>query len=195
MHNKKLTDNEIIKALSNMTYGGHYCSKCKYDNGKGDDRCGLKGCKIARYALDLITRQQAENENLKVENQSLRGAANSLKMHYEEAQTEIERLRKEVNLVSIQFQDLQERYEEAQTEINRLNKENENLLCKLCEKVHRESKVIEKLIKTEAYKEFVEKLKEFMNNKFKDLDEYEFEYITERDINNLLKETVGEDNA
>lgn len=41
------------------------------------------------YALDLINRQQAE----------------------------IERLRKEVNLVSIQFQDLQERYEEAQTEI------------------------------------------------------------------------------
>lgn len=41
------------------------------------------------YALDLITRQQ----------------------------TEIERLRKEVNLVSIQFQDLQELYEEARTEI------------------------------------------------------------------------------
>ena len=41
---------------------------------------------IAENALDLINRQQAE----------------------------IERLRKEVNLVSIQFQDLQERYEEAQ---------------------------------------------------------------------------------
>ena len=37
---------------------------------------------------------------------------------------EIERLRKEVNLVSIQFQDLQERYEEAQAEIERLNAEN-----------------------------------------------------------------------
>lgn len=34
-----------------------------------------------------------------------------------------------------------------------------------------------------------------MHNKFKALDEYEFEYITERDINNLLKEMVGEDNA
>lgn len=33
---------------------------------------------------------------------------------------EIERLRKQVNLVSIQFQDLQERYEEAQAEIERL---------------------------------------------------------------------------
>lgn len=44
------------------------------------------------YALDLINRQNAE----------------------------IERLQKEVNLVSIQFQDLQERYEEAQEEIERL---------------------------------------------------------------------------
>lgn len=34
-----------------------------------------------------------------------------------------------------------------------------------------------------------------MHNKFKDLDEYEFEYITERDIDNLVKEMAGDDNA
>lgn len=94
----KLTDSEIVKALPNMTYGGHYCAKCKYDNGKGNDRCGLKGCKIARYALDLITRQKTENENLKVENQSLRSAANSLKMHYEGAQAKIKRLKESLNI-------------------------------------------------------------------------------------------------
>ena len=49
--------------------------------------------KILGNTLDLITRQKTENENLKVENQSLRSAANSLKMHYEEAQAEIERLK------------------------------------------------------------------------------------------------------
>ena len=49
-------------------------------------------------------------------------------------------------------------------------------------------------IKAEAYKEFAKKVKEFMHNKFKALDEYEFDYITERDIDNLLKETVGENN-
>ena len=49
-----------------------------------------------------------------------------------------------------------------------------------------------KNIKAEAYKEFTEKLKEFMHNKFKALDEQEFDYITERDIDNLLKETEGE---
>ena len=50
-------------------------------------------------------------------------------------------------------------------------------------------------IKAEAVKEFVEKLKKNMHNKFKALDEYEFEYITERDIDNLAKEMVGDDNA
>ena len=90
-----MTDNEIIKALPKMLYGGHTCRNCKYGNGKGDDRCGLKGCKIARNAIDLIIRQQEE----------------------------IERLRKEVNLVSIQFQDLQERYEEAQIEIEQWKEE------------------------------------------------------------------------
>ena len=81
-----MTDNEIIKALSNMTYGGHYCSKCKYDNGKGDDRCGLKGCKIARYALDLITRQQAEKE-------ALIAGQETLQKYIAQQKIEIERLK------------------------------------------------------------------------------------------------------
>ena len=51
-----------------------------------------------------------------------------------------------------------------------------------------------KTLKATAVKEFTEKVKEFMHNKFKALDEYEFEYITERDIDKLLKEMVGENN-
>ena len=68
-----MTDNEIIKAL-------------KY--------CKDYSANLNVEIIDLITRQQSEIENLKVENQSLRSAANSLKMHYEEAQAEIERLNK-----------------------------------------------------------------------------------------------------
>ena len=179
----KLTDKDIIKALPNMTYGGHYCAKCKYDNGKGNDRCGLKGCKIARYALDLITRQQAENENLKVKLQSMRGAANSLKMHYEEAQAEVERLKRELDLVI--ENSISARYPH----------------CVLCGNGAILTKSLEEYdeliadISAEAYKEFTKRLKEFMHNKFKALDEYEFEYITERDIDNLVKEMVGDDNA
>ena len=67
-----MTDNEIIKALE-------YCKDCSAN--------------LNVEIIDLITRQQREIENLKVENQSLRSAANSLKMHYEEAQAEIERLK------------------------------------------------------------------------------------------------------
>ena len=44
--------------------------------------------KLEQYALDLINRQQTEIERLKIENQSLRGAANSYKLHYNEAKTE-----------------------------------------------------------------------------------------------------------
>lgn len=39
-------------------------------------------------AFELINRQQTEIERLKIENQSLRGAANSYKLHYNEAKAE-----------------------------------------------------------------------------------------------------------
>lgn len=180
-----MESNDIIKALEDLVknYDGSYVN-----------------FKILGNALDFITRQESETENLKVENQSLRSAANSLKMHYEEAQTEIERLRKEVNLVSIQFQDLQELYEKAQAEIERLEKEtkdkerayNDEFCLRKEWKTKYQGLLEEKQIaKSEAYKEFAEKAREFMHNKFKTLDEYEFEYITERDIDNLLKETEG----
>lgn len=69
------------------------CSECKIRN------CNWGDCNCsqitANAALDLINRQK----------------------------TEVERLQKEVNLVSILFQDLQERYEEAQTEIEQWKEE------------------------------------------------------------------------
>ena len=60
-----MTDNEIIKALEGVTYGGNSCAECKHKVSKGDERCGLKGCNIARNALDLINRQQAEIERFR----------------------------------------------------------------------------------------------------------------------------------
>ena len=59
-----MTNNEIIKALSTVTYGGHSCTKCKHKISKGEERCGFKGCNIARNALSLINRQKAEIESL-----------------------------------------------------------------------------------------------------------------------------------
>ena len=89
-----MTDNKIKKALDeaelflqNRVKDGQPIKLSEYDTEK------LRNIsQTCAKAYDKITRQQAENENLKVENQSLRTAGNSLKMHYEEAQTEVERL-------------------------------------------------------------------------------------------------------
>ena len=169
MTNKKYTNEDIISSLKIIATTRN-CNECKIRNCKW----GTCNCEqiTANAALDLITCLQAENESL---------------------QAEIERLQKEVNLVSILFQDLQERYEEVQAKIEKLNAE--NMLTISERNAFRTSfyDVLKqlKIAKSEAVKEFTKRLKEFMHNKFKALDEYEFEYITERDIDNLLKETEG----
>ena len=67
----RMTDKEIIKALELKKYSGHSCVNCKYGSTKGEYRCGLKGCNIARNALDIINRQQAEIERLTHEREIL----------------------------------------------------------------------------------------------------------------------------
>lgn len=80
-----MTDNEIIKALDCCGFEyGNLCSVCpKYE--KDNDFCQEE---LHNYAIDLINRQKAEIERLKIENQSLRSAANSCKLHYNEARAE-----------------------------------------------------------------------------------------------------------
>lgn len=63
----QITDAEVMKALPTVLYGGHSCRACKYRKIKGEERCGLKGCYIARQALDLTNRQQAKIAELEVE--------------------------------------------------------------------------------------------------------------------------------
>ena len=90
------------------------------------DYCSNVNLEIIKSALDLITRQKAE----------------------------IERLGKEVNLVSIQFQDVQERYEKVQTEIEQW-KEKANKYQKLwCIAVDDVETA-----KSKAIQEFAERLK------------------------------------
>lgn len=116
------------------------CSECKIRN------CNWGDCNCsqitANAALGIINRQKAE----------------------------IERLQKEANLVSIQFQDMQERYEEAQAEIERLTNIKFGVDLSIGS------------IKTEAIKEFAERLKK--PNRWREEDIYY--------IDNLVKEMVGE---
>lgn len=149
-----MTDNEIIKILE-CCIMETYCKSCPLHS-EFSANCVTIALK---NALDLITRQQREIENLKVENQSLRSAANSLKMHYEEAQTEIESLKifrgyaeKKAN----DYKTMRDKYLNA---------------------------------KSEAYKEFAEKLKHFIIPQ--KADGYTREIILKRDIDNLLKEMAG----
>ena len=152
-----MTDNEIIKALE-------YCANCE-NCFYGTTNCPLgeeMECRslLAQNALDLITSQQAENENLKVENQSLRTAANSLKMHYEEAQAEIENLKNE-NFI--------------------LSQKRANIF-EITEAYGRG--------KSEAVKEFADRLKKDIFN-----TEYHIDRYYRRSIDKLVKEMAGKNNS
>ena len=77
-----MTDNEIIKALECLCGVALKCRECQYSNRYQFPLCQQR---VAKDTLDLINRQRAEIERLKIENQSLRMAANSYKIHYNEA--------------------------------------------------------------------------------------------------------------
>lgn len=81
-----MTDNEIIKALECLHKRILKSSFAKYVT--ETEIMGLVN------ALDLINRQKAEIEKLNVELVGMRSACNSYKMHYDNAQTEIERLKR-----------------------------------------------------------------------------------------------------
>ena len=88
----KFTDNEIMKALE-------YC--CKITN--CEEKCDRKNDCILLHMheiIDLISRKNEEIENLNIELQAMRGAANSYKMHYDNAQAELGRLQKENSILS-----------------------------------------------------------------------------------------------
>lgn len=100
--------------------------------------------------------------------------------------TEIERLQKEVNLVSIQFQDVQEQYEEAQAEIEQWKEEAnkyQKLWCIAIDDIE--------TAKAKAYKEFAEKLENEINCRTTLSREQDKNVI--HIIHNLLKEMVGEE--
>lgn len=85
MTDKKITDEEIKSSLEVIATTRN-CNECKIRNCKwGTCNCSQI---TANAALDLINRQEAEIEQLKIENQSLRTAANSYKLHFNKARTE-----------------------------------------------------------------------------------------------------------
>ena len=164
-----MTDNEITKEKTFSAELPHFKERIKevfdnYNNPNGNEDplyiCVLRDSnRVVRKAEEEINRQQAENK----------------------------RLEKEVNLVSIQFQDLQERYEESQAEVERLK---EFIV---------ETRRCDKEIKVEAYKECIEKVKNYIKTHCNPYGKPDFDYDTSikilNFIDNLLKELEGEDNV
>lgn len=71
-----MTDKEIIKYLEQAID--------KYNK----NEIFVDNMRLDKLSLELIKQKQAEIEKLKIENKSLRSAANSYKLHYNNARTE-----------------------------------------------------------------------------------------------------------
>lgn len=100
--------------------------------------------------------------------------------------SEIERLHKEANLVSIQFQDEQERAEEYRLKIENLQNVIFNQQIEISAK-------IEKQIKTEGYKEFADMVKKNIKEVWNyDNGTCSCVLVLTKDIDKILKEMVGE---
>ena len=178
MTDKKYTNEDIISSLK-IIATTRDCNECKIRNCKwGTCNCSQI---TANAALDLITRQQAEIENLKVEKQSLRTAANSLRMHYEEAQAAIMRLKSCVK---------------SEDEVREIAKRTMEPLVK--EITREQIDIAVKLSKAEAYKECLAKVKNYIKTHCNPYGKPDFDYDTSikvlNFIGNLLKEMVGENN-
>ena len=144
-----MTDNEIVRALETEIRSAEYVDS---------EYCDGVDLTLIKSAIDLINRQQAENINLK-------GHLEQLKSRYDNARTEIERLKGMSVSSSKDPMDFC------------------GVLCNYAEEL------IDKA-KAEAYKEFAERLKDEaqMADCF---DSYNM-VVGTHSINNLLKEMIDE---
>ena len=101
-----MTDKEIIKALECCRTATCISNNCPYEEMHDIPSCFTE---LSKDALDLINRQQAENQNLK-------GHLEQLKLRYDNAQAEIERLESKKEVLIDNYQNLIDRYIEAKAE-------------------------------------------------------------------------------
>ena len=192
-----MSDNEIIKALECCSK--KICKQCP--NFSEDIECSEK---LINLTLDLINRLQADKDDLFYK---LVGV-----MHSVDKWLDGDELKQdEVNRAATMREKTLQIFESLQAENERLKAENKLLIdndvsnkypnCVLVEKGRIYTRTLEdydKLIgdiSAEAYKEFAERLKtEYAKGMswFKKKESY---YVDVSDIDNLLKELVGENNA
>ena len=210
-----MTDKEIIRALEchdDLSFNRNACERCPILN---HIDCGHK---LAGNALALINRQQAKIEALQMDNRQLQSDiinancnGDQIALLFEEEKKECDRLRAEIEKIhNLAEQGNKKLYEtldyraekitELESEIEKLEKENENLkeqfhyldveCCRLekenerlisnLEAMAQSMPTMAKAERAEAVKEFAERLKK------------ETIYATNKEIDNLVKEMVGE---
>lgn len=182
MPDKKLTD---IKEL------------LEYKAKVGCQNCDLigKGCcstcvnSLIKSFIGLFDRLQAEKQDLEIELQAMRGAANS----YKEENKRLSTLAELGNKRADDYRVMRDRALKAEKEVERLEKENQ-VLQDQCDYWRTEAKTARlELIQApkKAYKEFAERLKKEIDIRpthSNEQNKYVFFLI-----DNLLKELVGED--
>lgn len=177
-----MNDEAIKKALECCVEG--HCSKCPM---LGKYSCSKS---LREHALDLINRQQAENEQL----QSLCTAKDVI---IEEQEAEIERLKWEKDHFEFKVDDLKGKLEKFKEYRDIKNGAYEREIEKLQAEIERLQKYSTEVAfkhyndgRTEAIKEFAEKLKKEAVTKCDWDNCVDFE-----DIDRLVAETVGEQNV
>ena len=210
MPDKKLTDNEIVKALECCKSDTVLCNECPYD------KIGECIEKMCADSIDLINRQKAEIEQLQTlvnemsdffpacigcEGKTTLGDRTD-KCVYEIDNTNYCAKRGITNIAAIQKEN-----RESKAEVERLKRELDLVIensisaryphCVLCGNGAILTKSLEEYdeliadISAEAYKEFAERLKEEINVRTtfsKEQDKNVLIYI-----DNILKELVGDD--
>ena len=166
-----MTDNEIIKAWEQCQAFEDDCSRCPLM---------FEGCH--QLILDLISRQQADLENYKQIAEHQQSVSMDKEVEIRRLRAEVERLLKEVDEL-----------EETSLELAEDNLDYATEICELYKCKFTAEDVADNIIraKTEAVKEFAEKVKKEFYTEYTWL-EIEREYFEER-IDNLSKEMVGED--
>ena len=157
---KKLTDNEIIKALECCIGDteGKNCFDCPLYE--------IDDCQVHMYldALNLINRLQAQNKELSETVHNLTIEKDALFDKAEELKAEVEKLNKEIQIAKDAYTMLQAKIE---------------------------------IIKSEAYKECIEKVKNYIKTHCNPYGKPDFDYDTSikilNFIDNLKKELVGEE--
>lgn len=81
MSERKYTNEQIVKALE-CCFINRKCTGCPARHREHDDIC-LRY--VGKEALEMFNSQKAEIERLNIELDAMRGAANSIKLRYENA--------------------------------------------------------------------------------------------------------------